>query len=194
MKRRFTLLELVGVIAIIALSTAFAVTMLSGESDARKLSDFSLNLDSYFARVRYRATEEGETWEVYLSADARTFTACRRMSSAEHEALSLNGDAPPPELAWKIPEHISVTGTEKDADDRVETVEGRVSVVEQRRRDEEDANSDYVPDGERMFYFYPDGFVGGRHLLEIRCGDISRTFEVSPLTGRLIEVKQEAAK
>ena len=194
MKHRFTLLELVVVIAIIALSTAFAVTMIGGESDARKLDNFSLSLDSYFARVRYRATEEGETWEVFFNADARTFTACRRMSAAEHEALELDGEAPPPVLSWSFPEHVSVTGAEKDAENKVETVEKRVSVVEQRRQDEEDANADYVPEGERMFYFYPDGFVGGSHRLEITCGKASRTLEVSALTGRLIEVKPEEPK
>jgi len=194
MKRRFTLLELVVVIAIIALSTSLAVSTLRGESDKQKLENFSLNLDAYFSRVRYRATEEGETWEVYFDADTRTFAACRRMSAAEHEELSLNGDAPPPLLKFKCPEKIDVTGSEKDADGKVETVEKRVSVVEQRKLDEEDANAEYLPEGVRMFYFYPDGFVGGKHLLEIKCGELSRTLEVSALTGRLVETKPEDVK
>lgn len=194
MKRRFTLLELVVVIAIIALSSALAVAALRGESDKRKLENFSTNLDAYFARVRYRATEEGQTWEVYYNADTRTFAACRRMSSAEHEAQTLDGDAPPPVLKFTCPEKITLTGTEKEVENKVETVEKRVSVVEQRKQDEEDANAEYVPEGVRMFYFYPDGFVGGSHRLEIKCGDESRTLEVSSLTGRLIEVKPEDAK
>lgn len=194
MKRRFTLLELVVVIAIIALSTSLAVSAMRGESDKQKLENFSLNLDAYFSRVRYRATEEGDTWEVYFNADKRTFSACRRMSAAEHEALTLDGEAPPPLLKFTCPENIEVTGTEKDADSKVETVEKRVSIVEQRKLDEEDANAEYIPEGVRIFYFYSDGFVGGRHLLEIKCGEISRTLEVSALTGRLIEVKPEDAK
>lgn len=194
MKRRFTLLELVVVIAIIALSSALAVSALRGESDQRALENFSLNLDAYFARVRYRATEEGETWEVYYNADTRSFAACRRMSAAEHEEQTLNGDAPPPVLKFTCPEKIELTGTEKDADKKVETVEKRVSVVEQRKQDEEDANADYVPEGVRMFYFYPDGFVGGSHLLEMKCGNLSKTLEVSSLTGRLVEVKPEETK
>ena len=194
MKRRFTLLELVVVIAIIAVSTALAVATLRGESESRKLEDALTNLEAYFARVRYRATEEGETWEVYFNADTRTFAACRRMSAAEHEERTLNGDPLPPVLSWALPEKITLTGTEKDADSRVETVEKRVSVVEQRRLDEEEAAAEYIPEGERMLYFYPDGFVGGRHRLEIACGESSRSFEVSPLTGRLIEIKPEAAR
>ena len=195
MKRRFTLLELVVVIAIIALSTAFAVATLRGESDAQKLENVSVGLEEYFARVRYRATEEGETWEVYFNADGRSFAACRRMSAAEHETRQLDGEAPPPVLSWNVPESVTVTGEEKDVDNKVETVEKRVSIVEQRRQDEEDANSDYVPDGVRMFYFYPDGFVGGTHRLEMKCGELTRTLEVSPLTGQLIEVKpEESAK
>ena len=191
MKHRFTLLELVVVIAIIALSSALAVATLRGESDKQKLENFSMNLDAYFARVRYRATEEGQTWEVYYNADARSFAACRRMSAAEHEAQALDGEAPPPVLKFSCPEKVTLTGTEKEVENKVETVEKRVSVVEQRRQDEEDANADYVPEGERMFYFYPDGFVGGNHRLEIKCGELSRTLEVSSLTGRLIEVKPE---
>lgn len=194
MKRRFTLLELVVVIAIIALSSALAVATLRGESDKKKLENFSTNLDAYFARVRYRATEEGQTWEVYYNADTRSFAACRRMSAAEHEAQTLDGDAPPPVLKFTCPEKITLTGTEKEAENKVETVEKRVSVVEQRKQDEEDANAEYIPEGTRMFYFYPDGFVGGSHRLEIKCGDEARALEVSSLTGRLIEVKPEDTK
>jgi len=191
-RRRFTLIELVVVIAIIALSTAFAVATLRGESDTQKLENVTVSLEEYFARVRYRATEDGETWEVYFNADARTLSACRRMSAAEHEALQLDGEAPPPVLSWNFPENVTVTGEEKDADRKIETVEKRVSVVEQRRQDEDEANAEYTPGGERMFYFYPDGFVGGAHRLELKCGELGRTLEVSPLTGQLIEVKTEA--
>ena len=194
MKVRFTLLELVVVIAIIALSTAMAVATLRGESDRQKLDNFSLNLEEYFSRVRFRATEEGETWEVYFDAAGRAFAACRRMSAAEHEALTLDGEAPPPVLKLGIPDNIEVAGVEKDADNKVETVEKRVSVVEQRRKDEDDANADYLPPGERMLYFYSDGFVGGAQTLEIKCGEIARSLEVSPLTGRLIELKPEAPR
>ena len=194
MKRRFTLLELVVVIAIIALSTTFAVATLRGESDVQKLENVSVGLEEYFARVRYRATEEGETWEVYFNADTHSFAACRRMTAAEHEALTLDGEAPPPVLNCSFPESVTVTGEEKDAENKVETVEKRVSIVEQRRQDEEEANAEYIPEGVRMFYFYPDGFVGGGHRLEIKCGDLTRTLEVSSLTGRLIEVKPEETK
>ena len=194
MKRRFTLLELVVVIAIIALSSALAVSALRGESDQKALENFSLNLDAYFSRVRYRATEEGETWEVYYNADTRTFAACRRMTAAEHEAQTLDGEAPPPVLKFTCPEKIVFTGTEKEVENKVETVEKRVSVVEQRKQDEEDANAEYVPEGERMFYFYPDGFVGGSHQIEMKCGEVSKTLEVSALTGRLVEVKPEEPK
>lgn len=194
MKRRFTLLELVVVIAIVALSSALAVAALRSESDAQKLEKASVALEEYFARVRYRATEEGATWEVYFNADARSFAACRRMTAAEHEELTLDGDAPPPVLSWKIPESVTMTGEERDVDNKVETVDKRVSIVEQRRQEEEDANSEYIPEGVRMFYFYPDGFVGGSHRLEIKCGELARTLEVSALTGRLIEIKPEGGK
>ena len=193
-RRRFTLMELVVVLAIITLSTTLAVATLRGESDARRLENASVGLEEYFARVRFRATEDGETWEMYYDADGRSFAACRRMTAAEHEARQLDGDAPPPVLSWKLPEKIEMIGEEKVSGSQVETVGKRVSVVEQRRQEEDDAKAEFVPVGERMFYFYPDGFVGGSHRLEIKCGERSRTLEVSALTGRLIEVKPEEAK
>ena len=193
-RRRFTLMELVVVLAIITLSTTLAVATLRGESDARQLENASVGLEEYFARVRFRATEDGETWEMYYDADGRSFAACRRMTAAEHEARQLDGDAPPPVLSWKLPEKIEMIGEEKVSGSQVETVGKRVSVVEQRRQEEDDAKAEFVPVGERMFYFYPDGFVGGSHRLEIKCGERSRTLEVSALTGRLIEVKPEEAK
>lgn len=191
MQRRFTLLELVVAMAVIALSTGLAVATIRGESDVKAMENFSLNLDAYFSRVRYRATEDGVTWEVYFDAAERTFSACRRMTAAEHEALSYSDDAPPPVLKWRCPEKITLSGTDTAAENAVETVDKKVSIVEQRRDEEEAANADYVPPGERMFYFYADGFVGGTHRLDAECGSVSRAWEVSPLTGRLIEVGRE---
>lgn len=188
---RFTLIELVVVLTVIALSTALGVSALRGESDSRTLESFSLNLEAYFARVRYRATEEGCTWDVYLDAETRTFSACRRMTAAENESRTLNAEDPPPVLKWNYPEKITLTGVENRGEPTVETIEKKVSIVEQRRQDEEMANADYVPVGERMFCFYADGFTGGTHLLEIECGALTRKYEVSTLTGRLIEVKEE---
>lgn len=192
MARRFTLLELVVVITVIALSTSLAVSTLRGESDARAMENFSRNLEAYFARVRYRATEEGCTWDVYLDADSRGFAACRRMTAAEHEEQSFSDEAPPPVLKWSYPEKITLTAVENRGEPVVETVEKKVSVVEQRQQDEDTANAEYLPGGERMFRFYADGFVGGTHLVEVECGDITRKYEISPLTGRLIEVREEA--
>ena len=191
---RFTLIELVVVLTVIALSTALGVSTLRGESDSRTLENFSLNLGAYFSRVRYRATEEGCTWDVYLDAENRTFSACRRMTAAEHETQVLNAEDPPPVLKWSYSEKITLTGVENRGEPVVETVEKRVSIVEQRRQDEEMANADYVPPGERMFCFYADGFTGGTHRLEVECGPLTRQYEVSTLTGRLIEVKEELPK
>ena len=191
MDRRFTLLELVVVITVIALSTALAVTTLRSESDARAMENFSQNLDAYFGRVRYRATEEGCTWDVFIDTDARTLAACRRMTAAEHEELSFSDEAPPPVLRWNYPEKITLSAVENRGEPVVETAEKKVSIVEQRRQDEDTANAEYLPAGERTFRFYADGFVGGTHLVEVECGELARKYEISPLTGRLIEVRDE---
>ena len=187
MYRHFTLLELVVAMAVIALSTGLAVATFRGESDSRTMENFILNLEAYFSRVRYRATEEGTTWEVYFDAPNRTFSACRRMTAAEYEALDRDGDAPPPVLKWSCPEKITVSTTDVSAENAIETVDRKVSIVEQRREEEDASSADYVPPGERMFYFYADGFVGGKYRIEAECCAVSRALEVSPLTGRLIE-------
>ena len=190
MHRRFTLLELVVTMAVIALSTGLAVATFRGESDAKALDGFMLNLEAYLARVRYRATEEGVTWEVYLDSAGRTFSACRHMTAAEHEELLYGDQTPPPVLKLRYPEKIAVTGVETDAGNTVETVDKKVSVVEQRREDEAAASADYVPEGKRILYFYADGFVSGSHRLEAECGEASRALEVSPITGRLVEAEK----
>lgn len=194
MRRNFTLLELVVAMAVIALSTGLAVATFRGESDSRSMDDFLLNLDAYFSRVRYRATEEGCTWEVYFDQADRTFHACRRMTAAEHEEQESGDGAPPPVLKWSYPEKITLSAVEIGGEDAVETVDKKVSIVEQRRADADAANADYVPPGDRTFYFYADGFVGGAFRLEAECGSVSRALEVSPLTGRLIEIEPEAER
>ena len=192
MRRQFTLLELVVVIAVIALSTGLAVTTFRGESPARAMDSFSLNLDSYFARVRFRATEDGETWEVYLDASEHTFTACRKMSAAEYEEYSEDNDAPPPVLKWSYPEKFLIGAVETGDDAEVEIVDKKLTPVEIRREEAEQAEAEYRPAGVRLFYFYADGFVGGcGNRIKIDLEPLSRLYEVSPLTGRLLEVKEE---
>ena len=192
MKRHFTLLELVVVIAVIALSTGLAVTSFRGESPSQLLESFSRNLDTFLARVRFRATEDGATWEVYLDPGTRVLTACRKMSAAEHEEYAEENDAPPPVLKWEYPEKIAITTVEIGEEDTVEIVDKKLTPIEIRREDAEQADAEYRPEGVRLFYFYADGFVGGcGNRLRIECETLSRTWEVSPLTGRLLEVKEE---
>ena len=192
MRRPFTLLELVVVIAVIALSTGLAVTTFRGESPARAMDNFSLNLDSYFSRVRFRATEDGATWEVYLDTQEHTFTACRKMSAAEYEAYTEDNDAPPPVLKWSYPEKFFISAVEIGDEADVEIVDKKLTPAEIRREDEEQANAEYRPAGVRLFYFYADGFVGGcGNRLKVELEPLSKLHEVSPLTGRLLEVREE---
>ena len=194
MRRSFTLLELVVVIAVIALSSGLAITAFRGESPSQSLENFSLNLDSYFARVRFRATEEGATWEVYLDEQERTFTACRKMTAAEYEEYSEDNDAPPPVLKWRYPEKFTIGTIEIGEDEGVEIVDKKLTPMEIRREEEEQANAEYRPAGVRLFYFYADGFVGGcGNQLKIELEPLSKLYEVSPLTGRLLEVRDDAA-
>ncbi len=191
----FTLLEVIVVMAVISLSTALAVSSFRGESAARAMENFALNLESYFARVRYRATEEGNTWEVYFDAPSRTFSACRRMTAAEYRELEENEEAPPPVLRWSYQEKFTVSSIEMGEEAEVEIIDRKLTPREIRQQEEDMANAEYIPSGIRMFFFYADGYVGGSgNRLAVSCGNLSRSFEVSPLTGRVLELPPEEAR
>lgn len=73
--RPFTLLELMAVIAIIAITGTLAVSVFRGESPSRKLENAALGFEAYCARVRYAAMENGSDRVVAFNPSTRRFTA-----------------------------------------------------------------------------------------------------------------------
>ncbi len=71
----FTLLELVVVIAIIAITTTLAVSVFRGESPVRKLENSALGFEAFCARVRYSAMENGSDRVVAFDPSAKRFVA-----------------------------------------------------------------------------------------------------------------------
>ena len=69
----FTLLELVVAIAIIALTTALAVSAFRGESPARQMESAGLQFAAFCAKVRFQALENGADRMVVFYPETRTF-------------------------------------------------------------------------------------------------------------------------
>ena len=72
-RKLFTLLELVVVIAIIAITTTLAVSAFRGESPVQKMNNAALGFESWCARVRYAAMENGADRIVAFNPDERVF-------------------------------------------------------------------------------------------------------------------------
>lgn len=195
----FTLIEVLVVIAILAIATGFAVSAFRGESPARLLERTSLEFSAYCARVRYRAAEEGREWGVYFDPESRTFSARAVLSAAGPEARESSGEEEytPSTLRWRLPGELEF-GDDGLPEEVGEEASGEGSKLARQLEKEESelfseretSSGDSAEEelGQRMIVFYSDGSAGSGFRLTFRCGALSKTFEVSPLSGRLIAV------
>ncbi|MBQ9338318.1 MAG: type II secretion system protein [Lentisphaeria bacterium] len=167
-KHPFTLLELVVVITIMFIAAGMGIAVIRDKSPSRKLEDASLEWEEFCARVRFQALESGEEREIVFDPANRLF----KMRVPEKEETDEPEEEPayiPGKIEWKIPEDFEL-GEDYSADGN------------------EDADEDgLLP----MFKFYSDGGASGRRRLELRIGELKRSFEVSALTGRVIPVREE---
>ena len=165
-KHPFTLLELIVVMTVMFLTAGMGVALFKGQSPARKLENASLEWEEFCARVRYQALETGEEREIVFDPESRTFKM--RLPATETQNEEEPDELPKSKIEWKIPDefemgdHFSTFNEEPDEDGTFP-----------------------------MFKFYSDGGASGRRRLELRIGELHRTFEISPLTGRVITVREE---
>ena len=99
----FSLIEIVVVMAVIALATGIAVSTLRGRSPARQLESTSLEFETFCAGVRYQAMEHGE--ERIVSLDLINHCLIMTKPVAEGE------EAEPLEeirTKWSFPEDFSL--------------------------------------------------------------------------------------
>ena len=165
-KQPFTLLELIVVMTVMFLAAGMGVALFKGQSPARKLENAALDWEEFCARVRYQALESGEEREIVFDPENRTF----KMRQPETDPANQNGpdEMPRSKIEWKIPDEFEM-GDDFSAFNENPDEDGTFP----------------------MFKFYSDGGASGRRRLELRIGELHRSFEVSPLTGRVIMVPEE---
>lgn len=173
----FTLIELVVVIAIIVLSLGFAVSTFRGESAARLMEQASIGFETFCARARFQAQEHGEDIIVAFSPRRREFVTKRTLSSEELAIEERKREEvkegktplpdPPAVLKWKLPEN---------------------TVIDEEAFREEDAGED---DSFEVFRFFPDGGASRVRKFKLQCKNLTRTYDISPLTGLLVTAKEE---
>ena len=173
----FTLIELVVVIAVIVLTLGLVAATFRGESAARQMENLAIGFESFCARARFQAQEHGEDILVCFSPDTKEFITRRTLTDEELAAEERRREEvkegeeeekePPVQLKWKLPEKITV-GEDDFA--------------------EEDADEEHFFE---VFRFFPDGGASSIRKFHVQCKNLSRTYDISPITGLLVTVKEE---
>ena len=184
--RAFTLIELVVTITIIILTISIVSSTIRKESPSQVLDRMGLEFRAYCARVRYRACESGRDWVVSYDPDEKNFSA----SLGKYERFRMPGSD----------DGLKGRSSEEDEEETDETyAEGGVyaplvwKLPEGVEFTTEDSAEDSLMVGEKLevFRFFPDGGGSGSGHLELRCGDLSRIFRITRLTGRLVMMEKE---
>ena len=192
-KRRFTLIELIVAIAIIAISTTMASTYLRAESPARVLENAAREFEAFCSRVRFRATEEGEEWKVCYESDSRSFVAFK--AREQRLVLPDSEDEESEEDEVEEAERLyyeKINSRDIGTDETEERVPKkpilRWKLPERLEFNSEEGSESDLAVGERMeiFRFYADGAGGGGNRLVFAVGELKQTFSVSKLTGQLL--------
>ena len=173
----FTLIELVVVIAVIGISLGFVVASFRGESASRLMEQAGIGFETFCARARFQAQEHGEDIIVCFSPVTKEFTTKRALTEEELEEEERRRNEikegeeplpdPPMELKWKLPDKTEISEEDFAAD-------------------EEGEDQKY-----EIFRFFPDGGASGIRKFKLQCRKLSRTYDISPLTGLLITVREE---
>lgn len=173
----FTLIELVVVLAVVMISLGIVVAAFRGESAARQLESAGLGFETFCARARFQAQEHGEDIIVCFSPVTKNFITKRALSEDELAAEErkrlehTDGEEalppPPAVLKWKLPDN---------------------TVINEENFSAEEAGEDGMYE---IFRFFPDGGASGIRRFKLQCKALSATYDISPLTGLLITVKEE---
>lgn len=165
-RKPFTLLELVVVIAIIAITTTLAVSAFRGESPVQKINNAALGFESWCARVRYQAMENGADRVIAFNPDERLFLAVDPEAAQAEAQWQVQEEERPP-LQWKLPDEFEL--------------------------DSDTMNAEIGEDGTiEVFRFFSDGSANAAREFVLKFRNFERRFQVSPLTGLLLQSEGEA--
>ena len=189
-KKPFTLIELVVTISIIVLTVAIVTAVFRKDSPAQALSHAENEFRAYCARVRYRACESGKDWVIHYDPETRKFSS----SPGKFEKFEMPGGD-----GLASSSHKNTEEEEEDPDDpESESSSGtyaplRWALPEKFEFATENSSEDTLMAGEKLelFRFFPDGGGSGNGYLEFKCGDLSRFFKITHLTGRLVSMDRE---
>lgn len=196
---RFTLIELVVAIAIIAISTTMATAYLRAESPSRTLENACRDFETFCSSVRFRATEEGMEWKVCFDPEDNTFVAYR----APEEKLILpdsddETEEEVDEVEAAVEAHqerlnVRTIGEGSEEEEEESSVSNAPPVLRwklpeklQFSTEEEKEEDLAVSERLEVFRFYADGAGGGGNRLVFAIDELKKTFAVSKLTGQLL--------
>ena len=161
-KRFFTLIELVVVLAIIAITTGLVASAFRGETPSQKLENTTLEFEAWCARIRYRSAETGRDFLVKYTANGKELMATPDYSEAEVEKINIDNETTIERHIWHVPESCTLT-----------TVDG--------------IERDLVQEDEvEVIRFFPDGGAQALHPLVLKCDRLAKTWDFPFLNGRMI--------
>lgn len=117
LNKKFTLIEMIAVIAIISVASALTVSTFREESPVRKLQRTGLEFESFCAGVRYQAMEHAEERIILLdSSNSRLLMKTPEMMDPEMEREE------PEEIRtfWNFPEEFQLESPDMNFDETVE--------------------------------------------------------------------------
>ena len=160
-RNHFTLIEMIVVLAIMVIAIAVVAAAFRGDSPQIVLENAALDLEAYLAQVRYRAAETGRDYVIKYPFGGKELIASPDYSREELETIELENVTTVEELKFRIPENCTMI-----------TESGAEKQLAQEQRLE-------------IFRFFPDGGGSAANHPVMKCEKLSRSFDISFLTGRL---------
>ena len=160
-RHHFTLIEMIVVLAIMVIAIAVVAASFRGDSPQIVLDNAALELEAYLSQVRYRAAEMGRDYVIKYPFGGKELIASPDYSREELENIELENVTTVEELKFRIPENCTMI-----------TESGAEKQLAQEQRLE-------------IFRFFPDGGGAAANRPVMKCEKVSRSFDISFLTGRL---------
>ena len=160
-RHQFTLIEMIVVLAIMVIAVAVVAASFRGDAPSIVLDNAALDLEAYLAQVRYRAAEMGRDYVIRYPFGGKELIASPDYSRAELETIELENVTSIEELKFRIPENCSMI-----------TESGAEKLLAQEQKLE-------------IFRFFPDGGGSAANRPVLKCENLSRSFDIAFLTGRL---------